>query len=64
MNRKDQIRLQLETGLPASWITDDVVEAVAYALGNGFINACPDLAEPYHAIALVKYAKRIEDTHE
>jgi hypothetical protein len=61
MNRKEQIRLQLEQGLPSEWISDEVVEAVAYALGNQFMKAAPELAEDRHALALVKYARRIEE---
>jgi len=64
MTQREQIRRQLHIGLPEVWITDTLVEAVIFALGNGFVNACPELAEPHHAIALVKYAKRIEDNHE
>ncbi len=62
MTREEQIRKQLQLGIPESWISDDLVEAVAYAIGNGFINAAPEYAEPKHAIALVKYAAKIEES--
>ncbi len=62
MTREEMIRRQLELGLPPVWITDDLVEAVAYAMGNGFVNAIPEYAEPRHALALVKYAAKIEES--
>ncbi len=64
MTREEIIRRQLETGLPPEWITDDLIEAVAYALGNGFINSAIEYAEPRHAIALVKYAGKIKEASD
>ncbi len=65
MTREEMALVQLTIGIPESWrpavIDADLEEAVAYALGNGFINAAPELAEPKHAIALVKYAAKIEE---
>ncbi len=67
MTREEMIRRQLALGLPEAWrptITPDLVEAVAYALGNGFVNAAPEFAEPVHGIALLKYAARIKEAEE
>ena len=64
MTKQEQIRRQLQIGLPEVWITDTLVEAVIFALGNGFVNACPELCEPRHVVAITRYARKIEEASE
>ncbi len=61
MIRKELVRAQLQAGIPESWITDELVEAVALAIGNQFIQPAHELAEPRHGMALLKYAAKIEE---
>ncbi len=61
MIRKEIVRAQLQAGIPESWITDELVEAVALAIGNQFIQPAPELAEPRHGMALLKYAAKITE---
>lgn len=61
MTRAQAIRKQLTIGLPESWITDDLVEAVALAIGNQFMGPAPELAEPRHCAAITRYAHKIEE---
>ncbi len=61
MNQREIIRHQLINGIPEAFVTDELVEAVALALGNQFIQPAPELAEPRHGLALHKYAARIQE---
>lgn len=64
MTRREMIRLQLKTGLPEGWITDELVEALEFARGGVTLKyPAPDLADPRHGIALLKFAAAIEDGH-
>ncbi len=62
MTRKEIIRQQLISGIPASWITDDLLEAVELAWGGRVLKSpAPELADPKHAAALCRFAGRMEE---
>ncbi len=62
MTRREIIKQQLINGIPESWITDDLLEAVELAWGGRVLRfPAPELAEGKHATALLRYAGQVAE---